>query len=59
LRRPAERRLTRADHQPDDIEAAEAAGLFLPINADLTAGPNPYDVDTGNLLIFPIVSSHA
>lgn len=44
----------------DDIDAAEAAGgVFLPINADLKAGSNPYEIDTGNVLICPIVSSHA
>jgi len=40
-----------------DLDAAEAAGnVFLPINS---GGANPYEVDTGNLLICPIVSSHA
>jgi len=40
-----------------DVDAAEAAGnVFLPINS---AGGNPYEVDTGNLLICPTVSSHA
>ncbi len=40
-----------------DIDAAEAAGnVFLPINS---GGSNPYEVDTGNLLICPTVSSHA
>jgi len=40
-----------------DLDAAEAAGnVFLPINR---GGSNPYEVDTGNLLICPIVSSHA
>ena len=43
----------------DDIDAAEGAGVFLPINADHAAGPNPYEVDTGNVLICPTVSSHA
>jgi len=39
------------------LDAAEAAGnVFLPINPD---GANPYEVDTGNLLICPLVSSHA
>ncbi|MDX6427460.1 MAG: hypothetical protein QOD52_2865, partial [Gaiellaceae bacterium] len=42
------------------LDAAEAAGnVFLPINADLTAGSNRYEVDTGNLLICPTVSAHA
>ena len=40
-----------------DIDAAEAAGnVFLPINPN---GENHYEIDTGNLLICPIVSSHA
>ena len=40
-----------------DLDAAEAAGnVFLPINS---GGSNPYEVDTGNLLICPIVSRHA
>ena len=40
-----------------DVDAAEAAGnVFLPINS---GGSNPYEVDTGNLLICPTVSSHA
>ena len=42
-----------------DIDAAEAAGVFLPINADHAAGSNPYEIDTGNVLICPVVSSHA
>lgn len=40
-----------------DIDAAEEAGnVFLPINQ---GGANPYEIDTGNLLICPTVSSHA
>jgi hypothetical protein len=40
-----------------DLDAAETAGnVFLPINS---GGSNVYEVDTGNLLICPIVSSHA
>lgn len=40
-----------------DLDAAEeAGGVFLPINQ---GGENPYEVDTGILLICPIVSSHA
>jgi len=40
-----------------DIDAAEAAGnVFLPINQ---GGDNPYEIDTGNVLICPVVSSHA
>jgi hypothetical protein len=42
-----------------DIDAAEATGTFLPINNDLAAGPNPFEVDTGNVLICPLVSSSA
>jgi len=41
-----------------DIDAAEAAGnVFLRINN--TPGANPYEVEPGNLLICPTVSSHA
>ena len=40
------------------LDAAEAAGgVFLPINS--TPGGNPYEIETGNVLICPIVSSHA
>jgi hypothetical protein len=40
-----------------DVDAAEAAGnVFLPVNA---GGANPYEIDTGNVLICPTVSSHA
>jgi hypothetical protein len=38
------------------LDAAEAAGKFLPINA---GGANPYEIDTGNVLICPTVSAHA
>jgi hypothetical protein len=39
-----------------DIDAAEASGVFLPINH----GPgNPYEVETGNVLICPLVSPNA
>lgn len=39
------------------IDAAEQAGnVFLPINQ---GGANPYEIDTGNLLICPTVSIHA
>lgn len=41
-----------------DIDAAEANGVFLPINAQPGAA-NPYEVDTGNVLICPLVSPHA
>jgi hypothetical protein len=41
-----------------DIDAAEAAGnVFNHINP--APGGNPYEIDTGNLLICPTVSSHA
>ena len=40
-----------------DIDAAEAAGNVFDQLAPGT--PNPYEIDTGNLLICPIVSSHA
>ncbi len=43
----------------ESIAAAEAAGEFLSINADLSHGPNPYEFVTGNVLICPLVSSHA
>jgi len=40
-----------------DLDAAEEAGnVFLQINP---GGDNAYEVDTGNLLICPTVSSHA
>ena len=38
------------------VDAAEAAGKFLPINP---GGANRYEIDTGNVLICPTVSSHA
>lgn len=39
------------------VDLAEQAGnVFLPINP---GGANPYEFETGNLLICPIVSSHA
>ena len=39
------------------LDAAEAAGnVFLPINSE---GTNPYEIETGNLLICPTVSNHA
>jgi hypothetical protein len=40
-----------------DIDAAETNGTFLPINT--TLGANPYEIDTGNVLICPLVSPHA
>jgi hypothetical protein len=40
-----------------DLDAAEQAGnVFLPINQ---GGENSYEIETGNVLICPIVSSHA
>ena len=41
-----------------DIDAAEAAGTFLPINPDPHA-ENPFEIDTGTVLICPLVSPHA
>lgn len=43
----------------DDIAVAEAEGRFLPINSDGTSGPNPFEIDTGNVLICPLVSPNA
>lgn len=40
-----------------DISAAEAAGEFLPINNSGTG--NPFELDTGNVLICPLVSPSA
>ncbi len=40
-----------------DIDAAEKAGVFLPIAPPGSA--NPYEIDTGNVLICPLVSPHA
>jgi hypothetical protein len=40
-----------------DLDAAELAGkAFLPVNQ---GAENPYEIDTGNLLICPLVSNHA
>ena len=39
-----------------DLDAAEAAGEFLPINA---GGANQYEVVTGSVLICPFVSPNA
>jgi len=39
-----------------DLDAAEAAGVFLPINP---GGENPYEVITGSVLICPLVSPNA
>jgi hypothetical protein len=39
-----------------DVDAAEANGVFLPINP----GPgNPYEIETGSVLICPFVSPNA
>ena len=38
------------------IDEAEKAGVFLPINS---GGANPYEIETGNVLICPTVSNHA
>ncbi len=40
------------------LDAAEAQGWFLPINDDPTAD-NAFEIDTGQVLICPITSSHA
>ena len=40
-----------------DIAAAEAQGEFLPINNSGTG--NPFEIDTGNVLICPLVSPSA
>ena len=39
-----------------DIDAAEAAGVFLPINE---GSGNPFEIETGTVLICPFVSPHA
>ena len=43
----------------EDIDAAEAKGEFLPINGDLKAGNNPFEIETGQVLICPFVSPNA
>ena len=40
-----------------DIDAAEGTGMFLPINP--MTGANPYEIETGNVLICPLVSPKA
>lgn len=40
----------------DDIDAAEANGTFLPINP---GAENPYEIETGNVLICPLVAPDA
>jgi len=40
-------------------EAEKAGNVLVPINADHSHGSNPYEVETGNVLICPTVSSHA
>jgi hypothetical protein len=52
---PNFRPITRAS----DVDAAEANGTFLPINNDLTSGSNPFEIETGNVLICPLVSPNA
>jgi hypothetical protein len=42
-----------------DIDAAEANGTFVPINGDLQHGQNPFEFETGNVLICPLVSPKA
>lgn len=48
------------DFQPitsaSDIDAAEANGMFVPL---VPGVPNPYEIETGNVLICPLVSSDA
>jgi len=39
-----------------DIDAAEAAGKFVPL---VPGAENPYEINTGNVLICPLVSPHA
>lgn len=43
----------------ESLAKAEAAGEFLPINADLSHGPDRFQIVTGLVLICPLVSSHA
>ncbi len=43
----------------ESLTKAEQEGMFLPINASLAHGPDPYQIDTGMVLICPLVSSHA
>ncbi len=43
----------------ESIAKAEQEGMFLPINASLAHGPDPYQIDTGLVLICPLVSSDA
>ncbi len=42
-----------------DVDAGEANGTFLPINNDLSHGSNPFEFETGNVLICPLVSPTA
>jgi hypothetical protein len=39
-----------------DLATAEAQGEFVDINPD---GDNPFEIDTGNVLICPVVSPNA
>jgi hypothetical protein len=38
------------------VDAGEANGMFLPVNPN---GTNHFEIETGNVLICPVVSSHA
>ncbi len=40
-----------------DIDTAEQNGMFMQINP--AAGGNPYEIETGNVLICPFVSPRA
>jgi hypothetical protein len=42
----------------DQLDWAEAHGWFLPINPDPNA-ESPFEIDTGQVLICPLTSSHA
>ena len=39
-----------------DVDAAEGTGMFLPVNP---TGANPFEIETGNVLICPLVSPRA
>lgn len=42
-----------------DVDTGETNGTFLPINSDLAHGSNPFEFETGNVLICPLVSPAA
>jgi hypothetical protein len=42
-----------------DVDAGETNGTFLPINSDGLHGSNPFEFETGNVLICPLVSPAA